>query len=148
MCYAVSDGAVQNESTVSGIEGQSKCMLVSWCEWQQKRQWMRAVGSIQFIYWSMIWLWPERSCARMVLVVHGSVCSAVTMSGGRPLSSLDELLSMAVLTASCWMLLIAVMELVLLSGISARYCWMLDLYQPIRDHRRSGRSSGGLWQRW
>ena len=37
----------------------------------------------------------------------GSVCSAVAMGGGRPISSFDELLSMAVLTASWWMLLIA-----------------------------------------
>ena len=37
----------------------------------------------------------------------GSVCSGVAMGGGRPLSSYDEMLSMAVLTASWWMLLIA-----------------------------------------
>ena len=48
-----------------------------------------------------------RSCARIVLVILGSVCSAVGMGGGRPLGSLDELLSMAVMTASWRMLLIA-----------------------------------------
>ena len=37
----------------------------------------------------------------------GSVCSAVAMGGGWPLGSFDELLSMAVLTASWWMLLMA-----------------------------------------
>ena len=47
-----------------------------------------------------------RSCARIVLVFLGSVCSAVAMGGGRPLSSFDELLSMAVLITSWWMLLI------------------------------------------
>ena len=36
----------------------------------------------------------------------GSVCSAVAMGGSRPLSIFD-LLSMAVLTTSWWMLLIA-----------------------------------------
>ena len=46
-------------------------------------------------------------CASIVLVFLGSVCSAVAMGGGRPLSSFEELLSMAVLTASWWMLLIA-----------------------------------------
>ena len=46
-------------------------------------------------------------CARIVLVFLGSVCSAVAMGGRRPLSSFDDLLSMAVLTASWWMLLIA-----------------------------------------
>ena len=45
-------------------------------------------------------------CARIVLVFLGSVCSAVEMGGGRPLSSFDERLSMAVLTASRWILLI------------------------------------------
>ena len=34
-----------------------------------------------------------RSCARIVLVFLGSVCSAVAMGGGRLFSSLDELLS-------------------------------------------------------
>ena len=48
-----------------------------------------------------------RSCASIVLVFLGNVCSAVAMGGGRPLSSFDELLSMAVLTASWWMLLMA-----------------------------------------
>ena len=48
-----------------------------------------------------------RSCDSMVLVSIGSVCSAVAMGGGRPLSSFDELLSMLVLTASWWMLLMA-----------------------------------------
>ena len=37
----------------------------------------------------------------------GNVCSAVAMGGGRPLSSFDELLSVAFLTTSWWMLLIA-----------------------------------------
>ena len=45
------------------------------------------------------------SCASIVLVFSGSVCSAVAMGGGRPLSSLYELLSMAGLTASWWMML-------------------------------------------
>ena len=40
-------------------------------------------------------------------VFLASACSAVAMVGGRPLSSFDELLSMAVLTISWWMLLIA-----------------------------------------
>ena len=48
-----------------------------------------------------------RSCAKIVLVILGSVCLAVAMGGSRPLSSFDELLSMAFLTASWWMLLIA-----------------------------------------
>ena len=47
------------------------------------------------------------SCARIVLVILGSVCSAVAFSDGRPLSSFDELLSVAVPTISWWMLLIA-----------------------------------------
>ena len=47
------------------------------------------------------------SCASIVLVFLGSVCSAVAMGGGRPLSRFDELLSIAVLTALWWMLLIA-----------------------------------------
>ena len=38
--------------------------------------------------------------ASIYLVFLGSVCWAVAMGGGRPFSSLDELLSMAVLTAS------------------------------------------------
>ena len=42
----------------------------------------------------------------LVLVFFGSVCSAVAMGGGRPLSSLNELLSMTVLITSWWMLLI------------------------------------------
>ena len=37
----------------------------------------------------------------------GSVCSAVAMGDGRPLSSFDKLHSMAALTTSWWMLLIA-----------------------------------------
>ena len=45
--------------------------------------------------------------ASIVLVFIGSVCSALAMGGGRPLGSIDELLSMAVLTASWWMLLMA-----------------------------------------
>ena len=45
-----------------------------------------------------------RSCARIVLVFFGSVCSAVAMGGGRPLSNFDELLSMTDLTTSWWML--------------------------------------------
>ena len=45
-----------------------------------------------------------RSCARIVLVFLGSVSSAVAMGGGQPLSSFDKLLSLAVLTASWWML--------------------------------------------
>ena len=48
-----------------------------------------------------------RSCASIVLVFLGSVCSAVAMGGGRPLSSLDELPSMTVLTTSLWIMLIA-----------------------------------------
>ena len=40
-------------------------------------------------------------------VFLGSVCLAATMGGGRPLSICDELLSMAVLTGSWWMLMIA-----------------------------------------
>ena len=53
---------------------------------------------------------------------------------------------MTVLTTFWWMLLIADLKLVLLSGSSVRYCWMLGLDRPIRDRRRSGQSSGGLWQ--
>ena len=37
-------------------------------------------------------------CASIVLVFPGRVCSAVAMGGDRPLSSLDELHSMAVQT--------------------------------------------------
>ena len=74
------------------------------------------------------------------------VYSAIAMGGSRPLCSFDELLSVAVLTASWWMLLIADLYLVILSGPSARYCWMLGLSRPIRDRRRSGRSSVDLWQ--
>ena len=85
-------------------------------------------------------------CARITLVFLGSVSSAVAMGGGQPFSNFDEPLEMAVLTASWWMLLIADFKLVLLRGSSARYCWMLDLNRPIRDRRRSGRSSGGLGQ--
>ena len=82
-----------------------------------------------------------------VPIFLGSVCSDVAMGGCRPLNSFDELLSMAVLTASRWMLLMAVLSLVLLlSGSSAMYCWMFGLYRPIIHRRRSGRSSGGLWQ--
>ena len=33
-----------------------------------------------------------RSCASIVQVFHGSVCSAVAMGGGQPLSRFDELL--------------------------------------------------------
>ena len=87
-----------------------------------------------------------RCCASIVFVFIGSVCWAVAMGGSRPLISSDELLSMAVLTASWWMLLMADLELILLSGSSSRYCWMSDLNRPIRDFRRSGRSSGGVWQ--
>ena len=72
--------------------------------------------------------------------------SALEMSGGRPLSSFDELLSMAVLTTSWWMLQMADMKLVLLSGSSASYCWVLGLNRPIRDSRRSAQSSGGQRQ--
>ena len=80
-------------------------------------------------------------CASIVIVLLGSVCSAVAMGGGRSLSSFDELLSMVVQTASWWMLLIADLQLVLLSGSLARYCWMLGLNRLISDRRRSGRSS-------
>ena len=48
-----------------------------------------------------------RSCASIVLVFLGSVCSTVAVGEGRPLSSFDELLSMAVLITSWWMLLMA-----------------------------------------
>ena len=41
-----------------------------------------------------------RSCASIVLVFLGSVCSAVAMGGGWSLSSFDELLSMTVLITS------------------------------------------------
>ena len=41
------------------------------------------------------------------LCQHSSVCPAVSMGGGRPLSRFYEQLSMAVPTASWWMLLIA-----------------------------------------
>ena len=60
------------------------------------------------------------------------------MGGGRYLGSFDELLSMAVLTASWWMLLIADLKQVLLSGSSVRYYWMVGQNRPIRDRRRSG----------
>ena len=71
------------------------------------------------------------------------------MGDGRPLSSFYELLSMlfmAVLTASWWMLLMVDLQVVLLSGSSAMHSWMLGLNRSIRDRRRFGRSSGGLWQ--
>ena len=71
-------------------------------------------------------------------------CSAVAMGGGRPFGSFDELLSMAVLTVSWWMQMMADLQLALLSGSSARHCWMLALYRSIKNRRRSGRSSGGL----
>ena len=48
-----------------------------------------------------------RSCASIALVFLGFVCLTVAMGGGRPLSSFDELFSMAVLTAYWWMLLMA-----------------------------------------
>ena len=38
-------------------------------------------------------------------LIIGSVCSAVAMGDGRPLSSFDELLSMSVQTASWWIVL-------------------------------------------
>ena len=57
-----------------------------------------------------------RSCASIVLVFLGSVCSAVAKGGGRPLSSFDKLLSMTVLTTSWWMLQIADLQPVLLFG--------------------------------
>ena len=72
-----------------------------------------------------------------VLVFISSVCSAVATGGGRPLSSFDEQPSMAVMTASCWMLLMA--DLKLLSGSPARYCWMSDLSRPIKDRRQFGK---------
>ena len=50
---------------------------------------------------------PMRSCASIVLVLLESTCSAVAMGGGLPISSFDELLTMAVLTASWLMLLMA-----------------------------------------
>ena len=45
--------------------------------------------------------------ASTVLIFLGRVCSAVEMGGGRPLRSPDELISMAFLTSSWWMLLMA-----------------------------------------
>ena len=42
------------------------------------------------------------SCASIVLVFLGSVCSAVVIDGSRPLSSFDKLLLIAVQTASWW----------------------------------------------
>ena len=68
------------------------------------------------------------------------------MGSGRPLGSIDELLSMSILSVFWWMRMIADMLLVLLSGSTARDCWMLGLNRPIRDRRRSGRLNGGLWQ--
>ena len=47
------------------------------------------------------------SCANIVLVFIGSVSPAVAMGGDRPQSSFVELLSMAVLTASLWVMLMA-----------------------------------------
>ena len=41
--------------------------------------------------------------------------------------------------ASWWVLLMADLYIVLLSGSSVTYCWMLGLCRPIRDRRRSGR---------
>ena len=84
-----------------------------------------------------------RSCASIVLVFLGSVCLAVAMGSGRSLSSFDELFSMAVLTASWWMLLMTDLFLVL-SGSLAKYCWMFGLDLSIRDRIRSGRSYRGL----
>ena len=71
------------------------------------------------------------------------------MVGDRPISSYDELLSMAVQTASWMMLLMA--DLMLLNASSVRHCWMLGPNRPIRDRRRSGRSvaelmAGMFWQ--
>ena len=62
----------------------------------------------------------------------------------RPISSFDELLSMEVLTATWWMLKTADLP----SCGSASYCWKSVLNWPIRDCRRSGRSSDDLWLRW
>ena len=59
------------------------------------------VTGAQYIY---IYIY---SCTSIVLVFLGCVCSAVAIGGGRPLSSFDELLSMAVLTTCWWMLLMA-----------------------------------------
>ena len=77
------------------------------------------------------------SYASEVIVFLDSVCSPAEMGRGRPLGSLDVLLSMAVLTASWLMLLIADLWQVWLSGFSARYCRMLGLNQPFRDRSRS-----------
>ena len=60
----------------------------------------------------------------------------------------DELLIMPVLIASWWMLLMADLLLMSMSGTSARYCWTLGFDLPFRDRRRYGRSSGRLWQSW
>ena len=149
-CFSVSVGPVHNDSTVSvvGFEGQSKSFTVSWGEWPQSWQCSRAVRTTFFIYWPTIRLWPVRSCATIVPVLLGSVCSAVAICGGRPLGCFYELLSMTVLTTSWWMLLMVHLYLVLLSHSSATYCGMLGLHPPIRDRRRSGRSSGDLWQSW
>ena len=70
-------------------------------------QWLHAVRSIFVHVLTKGSAVTGRSCASVVLVFLGSVCSAVGMGSDRPLSSFDELLSMAVLSASWWMPLMA-----------------------------------------
>ena len=69
----------------------------------------------------------------------------MAMGGCRPLNSLDELLSMAVLTAFWWMLVVADLYLVLLSGSLARYCWMLGLDRPVIWRSVAELMAGMLW---
>ena len=69
-------------------------------------------------------LWPVPSCIRIVFVFLGNVRSAVAMGGGRPISSLDELLPMTVQTTFWWMLLITDCSWCCWVA-SARYCWLL-----------------------
>ena len=106
-CFAVSVGAGHIDSTdcVVGFEVQTKRLWVSWGEWPQLWQLLRAVGSILFMNWPRIPLWLVGSCASVDHVFLGNVCSAVAMGGARLISSHDELLSLAVMTASWWMLL-------------------------------------------
>ena len=102
-------GAVRNDSTVSvvGIERQSKG---GGCH--ESNDHSRGNGcalSVRFCSCTDQGFGCDllSSCASIVLVLLGSVCSPVELGGDRPLSSFDDLLSMTVLTASWWMLLMS-----------------------------------------
>ena len=82
------------------------------------------------------------SCASIAHVFIASVNSAVAIGGCRPLSSLNELLSTAVRTASYCMLLMANLYQMLLNGSLAKYCWMLDRSEIVVDPAVCGRTDG------